>query len=135
MNISNTKHRCINDFVIITTLPHYAALYYTMNDIYYSSILVLASSSSVLWHSEEDNEYLYVIDHSLALSLTGYEILNNINEDDINIVIYSNILVLLIHKLMDLLTFYNILTYDFSHSLFHIFSSCKTIYIASCINK
>ena len=131
MNISNTKHRCINDLVIITTLPHYIALYFTLNNIYYSSILILASSSSVLWHSKEDDKYLYIIDHTLAGCLTCYEIMNSINGDNKNIAIYSNILVLTIHKLMDLLTFYNIITYEFSHSIYHLFSSCKTIYIAS----
>ena len=124
------KHRYINDLVIITTLPHYIGLYYIFDDFYYSLILILASSSSVLWHSKEDDEYLYIIDHVLALSLSGYEILNNNNEDDKYIAIYSNIFVLLINKLMDLLTFYNIVTYDFSHSLYHLFSSCKTVYIA-----
>lgn len=125
------KHRCINDLVIITTLPHFISLYYTIDNFYYSSILILASSSSVLWHSKEDDEYLYMIDHILAVSLSGYEIINTLNEDDKNIAICSNILVLLIHKLMDLLTFYNIIRYDYSHSIYHLFSSCKTIYIAS----
>jgi hypothetical protein len=131
MNISNTKHRCINDLVIITTLPHYIALYFIYNDIYYSSIVILASSSSVLWHSKEDDKYLYTIDHILAGFLTCYEIINISDGNNKNVAIYSNIFVLLIHKLMDLLTFYNFATYELSHSIYHLFSSCKTIYIAS----
>lgn len=125
----NIKQREILDIVIITTLPHYIALYYTIDNLYYSLIIVMASSSSVLWHIKEHDPNLYMIDHILAVSLSGYEIINNFEYQ--YTILSLNIFTFLFCKFMDILSFNEILHYDFTHSAYHLCSSLKTIYVAS----
>ncbi len=127
------QYRNINDLLILSTLPHYFALYYTYNkDIYHSAIIIAASSSSILWHQEyERNFYLYTIDHIFAGALSGYEIYANFNtENNINI-ISANLLVFFTHKIFEILEKYNFVDYSTGHSIFHVASALKTILVAN----
>lgn len=123
----NYNLRCVNDLVIISTIPHYLALFFISKDIYYSFLILISSSSSVLWHLYEHDLNLYYIDHTLAVLLSLYEIIIDNNNENI----YFNLLSFLTCHFMHLLVSYKIMSYNYSHSIFHIVSSCKTIYIAS----
>ena len=121
------------NLLILTTIPHYIAIYYTYNkNIYYSTIIMSSTISSILWHNYHTSKYLYIIDHSLAVLLSIYEILNNIQNQEL--IIYITIFTFFINKITDILAYYNILNYKIGHSLFHLISSIKTIYIASFTN-
>ena len=72
------------NLLILTTIPHYIAIYYTYNkNIYYSTIIMSSTISSILWHNYHTSKYLYIIDHSLAVLLSIYEILNNIQNQEL----------------------------------------------------
>lgn len=117
------------NLLILTTLPHYAALYYTYDkDIYHSIIIISSTLSSILWHKYHTNKYLYIIDHILALSLSSYEILNTTKNQES--VIYITLFTFLISKITDLLAQYKILNYKTGHSIYHLVSVSKTIYIS-----
>ncbi len=133
LNKDMLQYRNVNDILILSTIPHYFALYYTYKkDIYHSAIIVVASSSSVLWHQEyERNFYLYAIDHIFAGVLSGYEIYANFNTDNNINIITANLIVFLTHKIFELLEKYNFVDYSTGHSIFHIASSLKTIFVAN----
>lgn len=127
------KYRSINDMLILSTMPHYFALYYTCKkDVYHSIIILLASSSSILWHQEyEKNFYLYTIDHLFAAALSGYEIYVNINKENIINIISANFMVFFVHKASELLEKYKFVDYSTGHSIFHVASALKTIFVAN----
>ena len=126
------KLRYLNDIIVISIIPHYVALYYTFNkDIYYSGIIILATSSSILWHHKHENDYyLYIVDHFLAICLSGYEILFYNNEYK-QYIIYANLFIFLFHKVVNVLHDCDIVEYSIGHSLYHIASAFKTIFISS----
>jgi hypothetical protein len=113
--MKNYRHNL--DLIILTIIPHYIALCFTYKDIYYSTIIILASSSSILWHQKRENDtYLYILDHFFAGMLTTYEIYNN---DCYCTAIYVNLFTLLVNRITDLLSTNKILKYRFGHSFFH----------------
>lgn len=123
------KYRAILDPIILSILPHFITLYYTLDNLFYSSIIILSSCSSIVWHYEFENNYnYYLIDYFFALLLTSYEIYYT---NEIIIVLNSNVLILFINKLTDILSYYNILNYNTGHTFFHLSHSLKTIFIAS----
>ena len=42
----------------LTTLPHYIALFYTGRDVVYSTLILLSTTGSVLWHKYDEPEML-----------------------------------------------------------------------------
>jgi hypothetical protein len=127
------KYRNFNDILILTTIPHYFALYYTyQKDMYHSFIILAASSSSILWHKEcEKNFYLYTIDHFCAGMLTGYEIYANMNTENNKYIISANVVVFAVHKFFEILENYKLVDYSTGHSIFHVASALKTIFVAN----
>ena len=125
------KHRCFGDFIILTTIPHILSLYYTVDDIYYTTIIAMATISSFSWHkTHESCKKLLVIDYFCAGMLCSYEVYRN---EDKLVTIQMNATLLFINKLMDFLSKYKILKYGIGHCIFHIISCCKTYYMAKKI--
>jgi hypothetical protein len=123
------KYRKILDPILISILPHFITLYYTLDNLYYSSIIILSSCSSIIWHYEFENNYnYYLIDYFFALLLTSCEIFYT---NQVITVLKCNILMLFINKFTDILSYYKILNYTSGHTFFHISNSLKTIFIAS----
>ena len=121
-------NRSCFDFIILSTIPHFMSLYYTYKDIYYTTVVMAATTSSILWHtSRESSKELLYLDYSCATLLCFYEIYNSPN---ISFVITANFGLLVINKSMDLLSKYKILRYGIGHSIYHVISCCKTFYIA-----
>lgn len=122
-------NRSCFDFIILSTIPHFMSLYYTYTDIWYTTVIITATTSSILWHtSRESSKELLYLDYSCASLLCLYEIYNSPN---ISFVITANLGLLVINKSMDLLSKYKILRYSIGHSIYHVISCCKTFYIAS----
>ena len=127
------QHRCFHDFIILSTVPHLLTIYYTINDIYYTGILTLATMSSVLWHqTHETSKELLYIDYTCALLLACYE---TYQSSDKIYIIQLNLGLLLINKTMDMLSKYRILKYNIGHGIYHIASCYKTYYIAQKIDS
>ena len=123
------NYRKILDPILLSILPHFITLYYTKDNLYYSTIIILSSCSSIIWHYEFENNYnYYLIDYFFALVLSAYEISYT---EDIITVFNCNILMLFINKMTDIFSQYNIINYTIGHTFFHISHSLKTIFIAS----
>ena len=127
--------RCIYDFIILSTLPHFFAVYYTFDDIYYSIAIILACGSSICWHkTKETSISLLLLDYFFAGSLSGYELSKSNIENKI-LVLQLNFIILFLNKGVYLLSMYKILNYDKGHTIYHFLSSCKTVYLAYILNK
>ena len=123
-----SSRRCLCDFIILTTIPHLLTLYYSINDVFYTIILLAATFSSILWHkSHETSLKLLYIDYSCAVVLALYEIYKSKNKVEI---VYINLGLFTLNKSMDVLSKYRILKYSKSHCIYHIMSCYKTFYIA-----
>ena len=125
--------RCSNDLIIITILPHLLSIYYTYIDPIYTSIIISSSISSYLWHhNREPQNHLLLIDYFFAGLLSYYEVSNmyNCNKDWFYFSIYINLYVLTFNKIIYLLALQNIINYSKWHSIYHLLSSGKTLFLS-----
>lgn len=112
--------------LVLSTLPHYLAIVYSTNIGY--TITILASSTlSVIWHGagEPDGVLMY-LDYSLALCWFLYELYLGKNK---GLIILLNGVVVTLNRLIPQEH------YIFYHSIWHILSSMKVIYIALIIQS
>ena len=109
---------------ILTTLPHYIALFYTGKDVVYSTLILLSTTCSVLWHKyNEPENSLKTLDYTMASLVTLYEIYC---KRQFISVIFLNGVVLALNKMTG--------THDIGHCVWHLVSSAKYIYIAGWID-
>ena len=126
------------NILILSTIPHFCSLYFVISDKIYFTIIILSSSFSITWHyCNEPKNYIFYIDYLLGLIWSIYEIfivMIYLNE----FLFYSislNLCVLLTNLITDEISRKNILSYQYSHTIFHIVSFFKTTYLAYKINK
>lgn len=130
------RHRCLHDFIILSTLPHVLTIYYTINDWVYTVLLIAATLSSVVWHkSHEISRLLLYIDYTCACLLTAYEIYKSRGEEEKKEIIQINMGLFLLNKTMDLFSKYRILKYNRGHCIYHMVSCYKTYYIAKRVSN
>jgi hypothetical protein len=122
-----------HDYILLSIIPHILSVYFTYDDPTYTSIIIMACLSSYIWHKKhEPNNYLLVTDYTFAGLLSTYEITDTYkyNQKFLYLSIYLNLSVLLFNKMVYVLSKYKIINYNKFHSVYHIFSACKTIFIS-----
>jgi hypothetical protein len=129
------KKRSINDIIILTIFPHLFTLFYTRFDFVYSTIIILSSGSSFIWHynCEPHNHYL-LLDYFFAGLISYYEVYK-VPEKYQLLTFSYNASILLFNKAVYILSKYKIINYPRWHSVYHILSSIKTIYIGNLISS
>jgi len=129
------KTRSMNDIIILTIFPHLFTLFYTRFDIVYTSIIILSSGTSFLWHyhCEPHNHYL-LLDYFFAGLISYYEVCNVSDKYKI-LTLSCNVSILLFNKIVYILSKYRIINYPKWHSVYHILSSFKTFYIGNLITN
>jgi hypothetical protein len=131
------KYRCNSDILILSIFPHIISIYFTTNNILYTSIIISSSVSSYFWHKHcEPKNTLLFIDYTFAGVLSLYEVNNTYmnNYDYFYTSILLNVLVLTFNKIVYILSIYEYINYKPWHSYYHILSSLKTIFIAYICN-
>jgi hypothetical protein len=110
--------------LVLSTLPHYLAIVYSEN-IGYTVTILASSTLSVIWHAagEPDGVLMY-LDYSLAVCWFLYEVYLGKNK---GLIILLNGLILTLNRLIPQ---ENPQRYIFYHSIWHLLSSMKVIYIA-----
>lgn len=136
ISMTNPYNKCI---LVLSTLLHCCSLFQSLyyNKIYYNIsilyniVILLATTFSILWHLDETNKIIMYIDYLLAFIWLVL---------DIYIALLNYILLIQV-LLLNFITFYlNILiikneTYYIYHSIWHIVSSIKCLYIVYLFNK
>jgi hypothetical protein len=109
---------------ILTTLPHYIALFYTSEDIFYSTLIFLSTTFSVLWHFYNEPETtLKTLDYATASLVTLYEIYC---KTQFISVLFLNSAVLALNKVTT--------PKSTGHLFWHLLSSAKYIYVAGWLH-
>ena len=109
--------------IVLSTLPHYLAIAYSENTGY--TITILASSTlSVVWHAlgEPDGILMY-LDYFAALCWFLYEVHLGKNKMLVTIILLNGV-VFTLNRLIPQEQ------YVFYHSIWHILSSMKSIYVS-----
>ena len=130
--------RTINSNIILTIFPHLIGLYYTFDNIVYSSIILISTITSILWHRQrEPNNILLYLDYGSASVLSFYEIYSAyyVHNGLFTIALSTNIYILVFNKLVYFLSKEGMIKYSLWHSIYHILSSLKTTFIAFLICK
>lgn len=128
-------YRSIKDKIIISSILHFLALFYTYKDFYYSLLIIIATIFSILWHKSKESSFrLLLLDYFFAGSLTGYELCKSKNQHKYFIFLF-NMFILIFNKTMDYLSKYKILDYNKGHFIYHILSVIKTVYVSKINNE
>jgi hypothetical protein len=122
------------NLLILTTLPHYfaiypIALYYTMYTRYYIHIIMVSSTLSIVYHSyNESNEFITRLDYIFAFLWAAFDLrMGYLYTNSILEILYLNLIVFIVNLY---LPFYNL-----THCLWHMLSAYKCFYISRLIQK
>ena len=127
------KIRDDHDYILLSIIPHMFTIYFTYDDLIYTTIIISATLSSYIWHKKyEPTNYLLLLDYFFAGVLSVYETIDTYkyNNKLLNLSICLNLSVLLFNKSVIILSKYKIIKYNKFHSIYHLFSAFKTIIIA-----
>lgn len=119
--------------LILSTALHFLSIYPVIisnrdNRGIYSAIILLSTASSILWHLYKEHEGpLLYLNYSMATIWTIYDVML-INQTEYNVVSQVFGLTWIIYCLNAILSFPN--HYELTHSLWHILSSAKCLYIS-----
>jgi len=119
---------------MLSILPQFAAAWisYPISD-NYACVVVVSSSLSLIWHATHERyTTIFVADYFFAMVWTLFE-LSFADSSFIGRVILLNAAVAFLNALTDSMSFYRIVSYDAAHTVWHIISSGKAIYVASCL--
>ena len=122
--------RRIYDNIILSIFPHLFSLFFIFNNITYSTLISIATISSILWHLDKEGNTFLFFDYTCALLLFLYEIIFNLDYEILQYIIYSNIFLVLMNKTVLILSLKKKINYVKWHSIFHLASSLKTIFIS-----
>lgn len=115
----------IQMITVLSTLPHYLALVFTGKSALYSFVVFSSTSCSVYWHilGEPHNE-IWILDYLLAYIWFIAELALNPTKHALLITLL-NFVVLIVNKWTD-----RSRQYDLHHSIWHLLSAAKAIYVA-----
>lgn len=119
---------------MLSILPQFAAAWisYPVSDTY-AYVVVVSSSLSLAWHATHERyTTLFVADYLFAMIWTLFE-LSFIDSSFIGHVILLNAAVAFLNALTYSVSYYRIVSYDAAHTVWHIISSGKVVYVASCL--
>ena len=109
----------------VSTLPHFLTILYSP-DMYYASVVIYATVFSATWHLEgsQSTTTLFVLDHAAAALWFFTDMAYTYDTDYFQHVLELN---LLVAALNPILSAYH---YAYTHSLWHLLSAAKSVYIA-----
>lgn len=107
--------------LVITTLPHYLPLllHRPNPDYRYMKLIFLATTLSVAYHLNESNSLITALDYLVAGALAYHETKIHKHGLVLNSILFLTNLMVLVEN------------YTFYHSLWHLASVAKTIYISN----
>ena len=122
------------NLLIMTTLLHYCAIYPLLygkhNNNNYIIIIILGTSLSILYHIDETNYYIFICDYIMALYWLLHDIVIALYIDKLFIIGTLNFIIFIINIIVP---YDN--NYIYNHSIWHVLSAIKCIYIAIIIRK
>jgi len=112
------------NYLVLSTLPHYLALYPKNNSLY-RAVIFTSSTLSVLWHIyNEPINIIFYLDYAAAAIWFFYDIFLGFHTKNIYTIFILNFIVFILNQSIKN-------EYVFYHSVWHIMSAIKCYYIAS----
>ena len=147
---NHNKKRKFTDPLVLSTFPHLLSLLSLLlckDPVFdggltqkFSVIIVTSTLLSVLWHRlREPMGFLFWIDYGFAILWMIMELLLSISQSasfvslNTMIIISLNMVTFLMNQLVDSLAIFNIVSYQNGHSVWHLFSSVKCVFISSLL--
>jgi hypothetical protein len=95
----------------------------------YSIVVAMTTCASIFWHESMESSFGHLFaDYLMTCVLVSYEMM--LAKSDVLFVVEINLMLLIVNKMFDFLSRYDIVKYDIGHGVFHIVSALKTYYIA-----
>jgi hypothetical protein len=122
--------------LIISTLPHYLAIYpvvsvYKTYTSEYIHTILVSSTLSILYHAyEESNPIVTVLDYCAAFVWIAYDIKLSIDTKKWNQILFLNGLICILN-----LSVIYTKNYVLFHSLWHLLSAAKCFYVSTLIKQ
>jgi len=123
------------NWLVLSTLPHFYCILPLLCNYErftgYIHIVVLSTTLSVLYHTDESNRWIAGLDHGMALIWFFYDVgLGWDRRYALYRIIHANLISFIVH--------YGILQddkYVLYHSLWHLFNAAKCYYVATLLPK
>ena len=130
-------YRSWNDTVVVSTTPHYVAMFVSLRHttewtyLLYAAVIGVSSTLSVIWHIlHERQNYVCVSDYLFAFIWTAMDIIMAVLYSEwrfVAVVVVLNGVVFITNHGSDYIVRHKLLSYRTAHSIWHILSSCKAI--------
>jgi len=114
--------------LILSTLPHLLTVSYTLNNRYYTTLVVGGTLASVIWHTYPSSKLLYGMDALLAILWFLYEMRLAFKKGYTQYVISSYGLVFFVYVCAEVSS-----NYIAFHTIFHLVSSIRSFYTAKLL--
>jgi hypothetical protein len=112
----------------LTTLPHLFAVSYTLDDKYYTSLVVGTTASSILYHTSPSSKILYGTDQLLTLLWFLYEARLSLRKRCYNHVAAGYATIFLLYICAEISPSYTIF-----HSICHLISAMRAFHTAKLL--
>lgn len=123
----------IISMLILTTLPHLLAVYWAPTQ-YYAGIIVTSTLASAVWHVNHGYT-TGVIDHLIACVWGATDLWLSYETKYFYTIVSCNGFIVISNNLVTFLDRNNIVSYEICHSVWHIISSIKAIYVAYLLSE
>ena len=125
-----------SEWLIFTTIPHLACCLIAPDGMY-RAIVFQSTALSVLWHASNlpGNSYLGILDHAWALLWAVMDLWYAKTHYAQNSVLIWNYYIILLSKLVHELAEKQYVSYTIGHSIWHIVSAIKSLYITWLIQQ
>jgi hypothetical protein len=116
--------------LICSTLPHLFAVFFSPSP-FYSCIVAASTVASIAWHSQEEpNNWLAVVDYSLAGVWFLTDLVYSWGSFWFPFVVLLNLWTAALHRAAEDLVRSSIYPYEISHSAWHLVSSFRAVCVA-----
>ena len=135
LNNENNYNNNMN-FLIISTFPHYIVLLVGPTKLY-NSVVFCSSTLSVLWHYSNTpvSSYLGILDHIFAFIWLATDYYYFKDTQYLQRMIIINALTFFANIYVSYLDKHNVVPYHIGHSVWHLLSAAKSIYLAHSLNS
>ena len=115
--------------LVLSTLPHYFAIYPIYKDKYNYKILIFISVNlSVLYHLSGESMYFAIPDYSFAALWCFYDLLLSFqNKNKFYLILFLNLLIFILNNRV------RSLNYELDHSIWHLLSAAKCFWVSRMI--
>ena len=117
--------------LVLSTLPHYlviSPLVFIKDKYNYISLIIISVNLSVLYHLSGESVYIAVPDYCFALIWCFYDLFLSVqNKNKFYLILFLNLFIFYLNISV------NQMNYEIDHSIWHLLSAAKCIWVSRMI--